>query len=220
LITLIIVDDHPVTRLGMKRMFENTSEFEVCGEFTDIAEVLRYLDGGNRADVALLDRMLPDGDGLSLVPMLKARNIRIVILSMASADYEIKEAVESGVNGYLLKSATQEQIVGAVRAVNAGFSLLPTSIIDQVTRDETSSDTTRKPSQREMEIMELVALGKSNKAIGRDLNLSDNTIRNHIRSILAKLGMSNRVQIASFVIKQRICTTLNRPYPDLPAKHE
>jgi DNA-binding NarL/FixJ family response regulator len=217
LATLIIVDDHPVTRLGMKRMFENTGEFEICGEFTDIAGVLRFLNNGYQADVALLDRMLPDGDGLSLVPILKARDTHVVIFSMVGGDSEIIEAIESGVSGYLLKSAAQEQIIGAVRAVVAGFSLFPSSITRQLKQDEPGSDS-MPLTKREVEITELVALGQSNKVIGRELKLSDNTVRNHIRNILAKLGMSNRVQIASYVIKQKICTTLNRSYPEAPGK--
>jgi DNA-binding NarL/FixJ family response regulator len=209
--TVVVIEDHPVTRLGLKRLIENSGELELAGEFADIAAAKRFLDNGGQADVALLDRMLPDGNGLSLVSLLKGSKARVIMLTVADEDREIAEAIESGVDGYVLKSADPDQILGAVRAVLDGHNLFPAQVIERMARGEFTGDALSKLSGREKEIVGLVAGGMSNKVIGKKLGLSDNTVRNHLHNIMEKLGLANRVQIATFALRHGLGTSSHRP---------
>lgn len=152
--------------------------------------------------MALLDRGLPNGDGLSLVPELKHAGMRVVMLTIADEDHEIRDAIEQGVDGYVLKSSEPEQILQAIRTVHQGHSMLPAHIMQKLARGELAQGTFDKLSPRELEIVTYVARGMSNRAIGAALGLSENTVRNHLRSILDKLGLANRVQVATLALKE------------------
>ena len=204
--TVVLIEDHPVTRMGLKRLIERSEEFEVAGEFADVASTRAWLESGGSADVALLDRLLPDGNGVTLVPLLKRKNTRVIMLTMAEEDHEIAEAVGAGVAGYVLKTADPEQILGAIRTVLDGNTLFPVHVIERMAKGEFTGDALSKLSNRERQIVELVAGGMSNKVIGKKLGLSDNTVRNHLHNIMEKLGMANRVQIATFALKHGLGT--------------
>jgi RNA polymerase sigma factor (sigma-70 family) len=194
-ISILLIDDHPLTRLGIARTLENTPGMQVNAQCPDIKSTREWLaSASSQADIALLDRILPDGDGLSLVQELKKRGIRTVMLTMAGEDFEISEAIEAGVDGYILKSADPEQ---------------PSHIMQKLARGELKQDVFSKLSQREREIVELVAQGLSNKAISSRLDLSENTVRNHLSNIMEKLGMQNRVQVATSALKHGRITDKN-----------
>ncbi|GBL46655.1 transcriptional regulatory protein UhpA [Sulfuriferula multivorans] len=201
-ISILLIDDHPLTRLGIARSLENTPGMQVNAQCADIKSTREWLAStGSQADIALLDRILPDGDGLSLVQELKKRGIRTVMLTMAGEDFEISEAIEAGVDGYILKSADPEQLINAIQSVAQGNSMFPSHIMQKLARGELKQDVFSKLSQREREIVELVAQGLSNKAISSRLDLSENTVRNHLSNIMEKLGMQNRVQVATSALK-------------------
>lgn len=201
-ISILLIDDHPLTRLGIARTLENTPGMQVNAQCADIKSTREWLAStGSQADIALLDRILPDGDGLSLVQELKKRGIRTVMLTMAGEDFEISEAIEAGVDGYILKSADPEQLINAIQSVAQGNSMFPSHIMQKLARGELKQDVFSKLSQREREIVELVAQGLSNKAISSRLDLSENTVRNHLSNIMEKLGMQNRVQVATSALK-------------------
>ncbi|MHB1175689.1 MAG: LuxR C-terminal-related transcriptional regulator [Sulfuriferula sp.] len=201
-ISILLIDDHPLTRLGIARTLENTPGMQVNAQCPDIKSTREWLASvSSQADIALLDRILPDGDGLSLVQELKKRGIRTVMLTMAGEDFEISEAIEAGVDGYILKSADPEQLINAIQSVAQGNSMFPSHIMQKLARGELKQDVFSKLSQREREIVELVAQGLSNKAISSRLDLSENTVRNHLSNIMDKLGMQNRVQVATSALK-------------------
>lgn len=201
-ISILLIDDHPLTRLGIARTLENTPGMQVNAQCVDIKTTREWLaTPGSQANIALLDRILPDGDGLSLVQELKKRGIRTVMLTMAGEDFEISEAIEAGVDGYILKSADPEQLINAIQSVAQGNSMFPSHIMQKLARGELKQDMFSKLSQREREIVELVAQGLSNKAISSRLDLSENTVRNHLSNIMEKLGMQNRVQVATSALK-------------------
>ena len=201
-ISILLIDDHPLTRLGIARTLENTPGMQVNAQCADIKSSREWLAStGSQADIALLDRILPDGDGLSLVQELKKRGIRTVMLTMAGEDFEISEAIAAGVDGYILKSADPEQLINAIQSVAQGNSMFPSHIMQKLARGELKQDVFSKLSQREREIVELVAQGLSNKAISSRLDLSENTVRNHLSNIMEKLGMQNRVQVATSALK-------------------
>ena len=180
------------------------SEVKIAAQFADIESTRAWLKNNGRADVALLDRSLRDADGLALVPDFKALGIKIIMLTIAEEDYEIRDAIERGVDGYILKSSEPEQIIQAILSVHLGNSMLPSHIMQKMARGELMHGAFDKLSQRELEIVSYVARGLTNRAIGDTLGLSENTVRNHLRSILDKLGLDNRVQVATLALKQGV----------------
>lgn len=203
-ISVILIDDHPLFRQGLIRLFEGHKEVKIVGEFADLASARTWLGNGGKADVALLDRTLQEDDGLDLVPDLKAQSIRIIMLTIADEDYEIRIAIERGVDGYILKTSEPDQILQAIFSVNQGNSMFPTHIMQKIARGESMLGTFDRLSPREQEIVTYVARGLSNRGIGESLGLSENTVRNHLRSILDKLELKNRVQVATYALEHGI----------------
>jgi DNA-binding NarL/FixJ family response regulator len=199
-VRVLIVDDHPLIRLGVKRALENEEGLSVAGECADLAAARAWLSGPGQAHVAILDRSLPDGDGLELVPALKQVGMKVIILTVEDDDEEIRAAIDAGVDGYLLKSSDTEQIVHAIGIVLQDAGAFPPAILQKMSRGNIDAPLA-KLSPREMEIAEYVARGFSNKVIGAKLDLSDNTVRNHLANIMQKLNFHNRVQVATLVLQ-------------------
>lgn len=199
-IHVLLVDDHPLLRLGVRRSLENEAGFAISGECADLAEVRSWLSAGGKADVAILDRSLPDGDGLEVVPQLKAAGMKVIVLTVEDEDAEIRAAIEAGVDGYLLKSADTDQITNSIGMVLQDAGAFPPHVVQRLTRSS-GEDPLARLSTRELEIAEYVAQGFSNKVIGAKLNLSDNTVRNHLANIMQKLNYHNRVQVATLVLQ-------------------
>jgi DNA-binding NarL/FixJ family response regulator len=204
-ISVILIDDHPLFRKGLSHLLVAGAEgISVAGQFAEIGSVLDWLRDGGRADVALLDRNLGDEDGLTLVPELKRCGFKVIMLTVADEAHEIREAIDRDVDGYVSKTSELAQILQAISTVAKGPRLHHSPVMDETMQKKLASDVGSKLSTRELEIVGLVAQGMSNKAIGMELGLSDNTVRNHLGSILEKLGLDNRVQVATFALKQGI----------------
>jgi len=199
-IRILLVDDHPLLRLGVRRSLENEAGFSVAGECADLASARTWLNEGGKADVAILDRSLPDGDGLDIAPLLKAAGMKVIVLTVEDSDDEIRAAVDAGVDGYLLKSSDSDRISHAIGMVLQDAGAFPPQVVQKLTR-ASAEDPLAKLSVRELEIAEHVAQGFSNKVIGGKLNLSDNTVRNHLANIMQKLNFHNRVQVATLVLQ-------------------
>lgn len=200
-LSVILVDDHPLFRKGLQHLLENRQNLSITAQFASASAVREWLRQGGRADVALLDRTLGEEDGLDLVPELRERKIKTIMLTMAEENREIRDAMEKGVDGYLLKSSEPDQIVQTIIAVTQGNSVFPAHVLQKIARGELGASATAKLSRRELEIVTYVARGLSNRSIGEALNLSENTVRNHLRNILEKLGFDNRVQVATFALE-------------------
>lgn len=203
-LSVILVDDHPLFRKGLQHLLENRPDIQVAEQFASAVGVRDWLRQGGRADVALLDRTLGNEDGLDLVADLHQYHIKAVMLTMAEEDHEIRDAMEKGVDGYMLKSSEPDQIVQTLIAVSRGNSVFPSHVLQKIARGELGPGPLTRLSQRELEIVAHVARGLSNRAIGHALNLSENTVRNHLRSIVEKLGLDNRVQVATFALEHGI----------------
>jgi len=203
-IKVVLVDDHPLFLKGLEYLLHAHADVKIAAQFADIATTRAWLQRDGEADVALLDRSLRDADGLALVPEFKARGIKVIMLTIAEEDHEIRDAIERGVDGYILKSSEPAQIIQAILSVHLGNSMLPSHIMQKMARGELMHGAFDKLSARELEIVSYVARGLSNRAIGDTLGLSENTVRNHLRSILDKLGLDNRVQVATLALKQGI----------------
>ena len=124
-ISVVLVDDHPLFRKGLEHLLAGSAEVAIAGQFADIDSTRAWLRADGHADVALLDRSLHGADGLELMPDFKARGIKVVMLTIADEDHEIRDAIERGVDGYILKSSEPEQILQAIHSVHLGNSMLP-----------------------------------------------------------------------------------------------
>lgn len=191
-IRLLIVDDHPVVRDGVRGQFTGEEDIHVVGEASD------GRDAVNKAaalgpDVVLMDLRMPDVDGVTAIHMLAEKNIdaRILVLTTFDTDREVLAAIEAGATGYLLKDAPREELLRAVRAAAKGETVLaPTvgaKLVDQVRRPVKET-----LSERELEVLRLVAGGASNRDLAARLFISEATVKSHLLHIYAKLGVNDR----------------------------
>ena len=214
-IRLLLVEDHASFREATASVFEREAGFEVVGQAGSLAEVRKMLeDEASEADVALVDLGLPDGYGGDLIKELRAANPRAqaLVLSATLERAEIARAVESGAAGVLHKSADIEEVVEAVRRVRAGEMLLPLEEVVELLRyagshREQEQEARRAIAQltpREKEVLEALAEGLDGKDIAQRLGISAVTERNHVASILAKLGVHSRLQALIFAVKHGV----------------
>jgi len=205
-IRVLVVDDHKLVRQGLRFLLQQEDGISVVGECADGAEALdavRRL----RPDVVLLDLLMPHLDGLAALPGLKAArpDLRIVVLTSDQDDERIVEAIRGGATSYLLKTAGVDEVVAAVRAAARGESVLAPSVaarlVKEVRRARTSVDAL---SKREQDVLILVARGRSNKEIARDLVIGEETVKTHVSNILAKLHLPDRRQAAIYALQRRL----------------
>jgi DNA-binding NarL/FixJ family response regulator len=207
---LLLVDDHEVVRIGLRTLLNDESDMEVVGEAGTAADALRMcmlLD----PDVVLLDVRLPDGSGIDACRIIH-QNCRsqVLILTSYADDDLVIDAINSGAAGYILKQIGVEELLRTIRAVGAGDAVLDPQItarvLKRVRQLERSSSAAAfyDLSEREMQVLMLVAEGKSNAEIARELHLSPTTVRNHVSAILSKLGVSNRIEAAIYAVRNHI----------------
>jgi DNA-binding NarL/FixJ family response regulator len=191
-IRLLIVDDHPVVRDGLSGMFAPDPEFEVLGEAADGAEAVR-LARTLRPDVILMDLRMPGMDGLTAITELARRGIpaRVLVLTTYDTDSYVVPAIEAGATGYLLKDAPRDELLRAVRAAAAGQSVLSPSVATTLI-NRVRTPAVEPLSQREIEVLELVAAGTTNREAAVKLFISEATVKSHLLNIYAKLGVSDR----------------------------
>src|SRR5215475_6678096 len=191
-ITLLIVDDHPVVRDGLSGMFAPDPEFEVVGEAADGAEAIR-LASTLRPDVILMDLRMPGMDGVSAITELTKRGVgaRVLVLTTYDTDSHVLPAIEAGATGYLLKDAPRAELIRAVRAAANGEAVLSPSVAARLmTRVRTPS--TGPLSQRELQVLELVAAGSTNREAAARLYITEATVKTHLLNIYTKLGVGDR----------------------------
>lgn len=195
LITLLIVDDHPVVRDGLRGMFESAPGFRVVGEAANGVEALSAAATGD-PDVILMDLRMPGGGGVDAIRELTRRGARakILVLTTYDTDSDTIPAIEAGATGYLLKDAPRDELFTAVRAAAEGRTVLSPAV---ATRLVSAVRAPRTPaaeplSAREREVLALVARGTSNREIARELFISEATVKTHLTHLYAKLGVNDR----------------------------
>ncbi|UPK73643.1 response regulator transcription factor [Nocardioidaceae bacterium SCSIO 66511] len=192
MIRLLIADDHPVVRTGLRAMFEAEDDIEVVGEASTGREAV---DSAARLtpDVVLMDLQFGPGmQGVEATRLIRGGEAgsQVLILTNYGTDSDILEAVEAGASGYLLKDADPQHLVGGVRAAAAGKSALAPEIATRLMNQ--MANPTSRLTAREVEVLTGVADGQSNRAIGRALFLSEATVKSHLVHIFTKLGVSSR----------------------------
>ena len=212
-IRLLLVDDHALFRKGVADFLAAEQDIDLVGEADDGAQALE-MARELMPDVVLMDISMPRMDGLEATRRIKAEipYVRIVILTVSDSDRSLFEAVKSGAQGYLLKSVEPQALLDTIRGVVRGeASISPamaTRLLDHLARGTPQTAPPGTPgarlTPREQEVLGLVALGKSNKEIAAALGIAENTVKNHLKNILEKLHLENRVQAATFALGQQL----------------
>jgi DNA-binding NarL/FixJ family response regulator len=200
-IRILIVDDHPVVLAGLTSMLSTQPDFEVVGSASSGEEALQLLRSGT-ADVMLLDLRMPGMSGIDTLHALKPNHIHVrpIILTSFETDEDIYRSVQAGAQGYLLKGAPQADVVEAIHTVHAGKRYFPRDIAARLAERLMRTDLTA----RELEVLQMLARGLTNKEIGNALRISGNTVRNHVNSIIEKLEVSDRTEAATTAIQRGI----------------
>jgi DNA-binding NarL/FixJ family response regulator len=212
-VRLLIADDHPVVRDGLSGMFAADPGFEVLGEAGDGAEAVR-LARALRPDVILMDLRMPEMDGVTAIAELARHGVtaRVLVLTTYDTDSHVLPAIEAGATGYLLKDAPRTELLRAVRAAARGEAVLSPSVasrlMGRVRAPAAGSD--GPLSQRELEVLELVAAGTTNREAAARLFISEATVKTHLLHIYAKLGVGDRAAAVAEAFNRGLLTPQTR----------
>ncbi|MBP1694577.1 MAG: putative NarL family two-component response regulator [Chloroflexi bacterium] len=222
LIRILIVDDHTIVRDGLQALISAEPGMQVIGVGSDGVEAVekaRALD----PDVILLDLFMPRKDGVQATTEIKKNNsaARILILTSFAEDHQVFSAIKAGAMGYMMKDSSSDDLIQAIRDVYQNKPALQPAIARKLMRDiqgETAlSQTEGALTEREIEILQMVAQGRTNQQIADELFLSERTVRTHITNILAKLRLENRTQAALYALREGIA---HLPYTTDDSKKE
>lgn len=202
-IRLIIVDDHPIVRFGLTALLGVQNDIEIAGMAQGGLEALQLLEK-IPVDIVLLDLRMPGFSGIQTLEKIQivAPTARTIVLSSFECDEEIYAAVKAGARGYLHKEAPAEEIVRAIRSVYVGHQSFPRRITERLSSDEMTAGL----SERERQVLELVAKGLTNKEVANTLQISQFTVRNHLNHITEKLEVSDRTEAIFIAIQTGIIT--------------
>ena len=213
-IRVMICDDHALFRRGLKMVLEAEDDIDVVAEAEDgesaVAGVTEHVP-----DVVLMDVRMPTVDGIEASRRISEQvpTTRIVMLTVSDEEADLYEAIKAGATGYLLKEISIEEVASAVRAVVAGQSLISPSMASKLLTefnnlakqaDERTTVPSPRLTDRELEVLRLVAQGKSNREIATDLYISENTVKNHVRNILEKLHLHTRMEAVMYAVREKL----------------
>ena len=208
-IKIMITDDHSMIREGLKNLLELDGDIEVIAEAVDGEDCLEKLEAV-KPDVLLLDINMPKMNGLEVLKNLKARKskIKVLVLTVHNEIEYLLKAVDIGVNGYVLKDSESSELKKAITAIADGENYIQPSLIPALNskmieknEDELKIDSLTK---RELQVLKEVAVGKFNRDIAKEMEISERTVKNHISSIFKKLDVTDRTQAAVFAIKNNL----------------
>jgi DNA-binding NarL/FixJ family response regulator len=203
-IRILIVDDHPVVRDGLKGMLAGLPEFEVVGEAADGAKAV-MMAAQVAPQVVLMDLRMPVMDGVEAITRIHASQpgAYALVLTTYDTDSDILRAIEAGATGYILKDAPREELYRAIRATSQGQSYLSPSVATRL-MSQLRSPEESPLSQREVDVLAWVARGSSNKEIAHSLHISEATVKSHLLHIFSKLGVNDRTQAVTLAMQKGI----------------
>ena len=207
---IILVDDHTLFRKGLAELLEQSGSIEVTA-FTGNPDEVAMLLKAHRPDVLILDLNMPGTDGITLMQQLRAADfdLPVLILTLSEAEDDLARALRAGANGYLLKSMEPDEVVDAILRAQRGETVVAPAMTAKLDKlyDQKGQDTSSlldALTPREREILTHLSRGESNKTIARTLDISHDTVKLHVRHILAKLNLSSRVEAAVFAVEHRV----------------
>lgn len=208
---VLLVDDHILFRKGVQAVLAARSDMEVVGEASDGLEAIA-LARETMPDVILMDITMPGCDGLEATRRIKEEMpyVKIFMLTVSDTDEDLFEAIKSGAQGYLIKDVKAKQLFDALEGVARGEAALSGVIAARILKEydrasagaDEELETTESLTQREIEVLELVVQGKTNQEIAESLIISESTVKNHLRNILGKLHLRNRIQAAVYAVRE------------------
>jgi DNA-binding NarL/FixJ family response regulator len=208
-IRVLLVDDHAVVRQGLRTFLELQDDIDVVGEAADGAQAVAAADRLS-PDVVLMDLLMPVMDGLTAIAAIRAKHPtteNVAVTSFIEED-KVTAALEAGATGYLLKDAEADEVAGAIRAAYAGETHLDPAVarlLAQRMRERRAAPQPAEPlTEREREVLSLVATGASNKEIAAQLFISERTARTHVSNILGKLALASRTQAALYAVEHKL----------------
>ena len=203
-ISVVIADDHPFVRHGLRTYLETLDDLEVVGEASDGAEAVD-LAARLLPEVVLMDLVMPGLDGVEATRAIRAVRpaATVIVLTSFDDDEKVFPAIKAGAAGYLLKDVRPNELAEAVRKASRGEALLAPSVAARLMQEVSGE---RQPSagltERELEVLRLIARGMSNKLIARELVVSEKTVKTHVSNILAKLHLTDRTQAALYAVRE------------------
>ncbi|TCU86084.1 LuxR family two component transcriptional regulator [Curtobacterium sp. PhB191] len=207
MIRVVVADDHPIVRSGIVALLQDADDIDVVGQASDGRAAVSVVLA-ERPDVVLMDLRMPelDGDAATAEILAAEPGVRVLILTTYESDDQILAAIEAGATGYLLKAAPESEILAGVRATARGETALAPSAAAALVRRATGSSAVAGPSltPRELEVLQLVAQGNSNPAIGRALFLSETTVKTHLGHVFEKLGVNDRTRAVTRAMELRL----------------
>jgi DNA-binding NarL/FixJ family response regulator len=213
-IRVLIVDDHALFRRGLEMVLEQEDDVEVVGEAGDGAEAIEKAQE-LMPDVVLMDVRMPRRSGIEATQTIKdlIPHAKILMLTISDEEADLYDAIKAGANGYLLKEISIEEVANAIRSVAQGQSLISPSMASKLLNefatmvkraDEKQQVPTPRLTEREMEVLKLVAKGHNNRDIAKELYISENTVKNHIRNILEKLHLHSRMEAVVYAVREKL----------------
>jgi len=197
-IRLVVVEDHPVVRVGLERMLGNEEDMQILGTAENGAEAVELLERVD-ADVVLMDLSMPVMDGIEATRRIVAAHdgaVRVVVLTSFSAREDVIAALDAGASGYLLKDAEPQELLAGVRAAARGDAPLAPRAAREVLSARAEVASKPELSARESEVLQLVARGLPNKRIARELQISEKTVKAHLTQVFQRIGVTDRTQAA------------------------
>lgn len=204
-VRVLIVDDHSIVREGLRTLLSEEAEIEVVGEAANGAEAVKLV-ATRHPHVILMDLVMPEVDGIEAIRRIRARKYacEILVLTSFGDDQHVRDAIQAGATGYLLKDVLKADLLRAIQAAARGEPTLHPEAQRVLIRQTTATSPFKDLTERELDVLRLIAQGRSNREIALTLHLTEGTVKGYVSTVLDKLQVDDRTQAALFAVKHKL----------------